>query len=138
MSNPSELKVVSATRDEQGGYLEQVLAKLAQAEREVEQYRRAWEQAEAEIDRMAHQLQRAHDQGFILEDAPEAASAAAGGTPENQAGSTPLKPVCDAADPASAAAGPGAAGPGATGPTGRSWWRKLSCGIVSLRFCCRD
>ena len=87
MSSSSELKVVSATRDEQGGYLEDVLAKLARAEREAQQYRRAWEQAEAEIERMARQLQRAHDQGFAIEEAPDSARMDPNSIPEHQGSS---------------------------------------------------
>lgn len=132
-SSPSGLTVVSATRDAQGGYLEEVLAKLAQSEREVEQYRRAWEEAEAEIDRMAHQLQRAYDQGFVIDEAPPAPGAAPADMAPNIPDGAPPAPVCDAAGMPSTIAGPDA-----TGPDGRSWWRKLSCVIVSLRFCCRN
>ena len=128
MSGSADLKVVSATRDDQGGYLEEVLAKLAHAQREAERYRHAWEQAEQEIDRMARQLQSAFDQGFVLDEAPEKKMPPAE-TPEN----APATPVCDA--PATTLA---AAEAEATGPERRSWWRKLSCAIVSLRFCCRS
>lgn len=126
MSEPSGLKVVSATRDDQGGYLEEVLAKLAQSQRDAERYRHAWEQAEQEIDRMAQQLQRAHDQGFVIDEAPHVQA-------EKTHHGAASALVCDPADPT-----PAAAGAEATGPNRLSWWRKLSCAIVSLRFCCRS
>jgi Asp-tRNA(Asn)/Glu-tRNA(Gln) amidotransferase A subunit family amidase len=61
----NNLRVVSSTRDNDGGLIESTLGRLAAAEHEAQWYRNAYEQAEKEITRMTEELQRAYDLGYV-------------------------------------------------------------------------
>ncbi len=64
MTQENNLRVVSSTRDNEGGFIESTLGRLAAAEKEAQWYRNAYEQAEKEIMRMTEELQRAYDLGY--------------------------------------------------------------------------